>query len=111
MDLPVMPVTVEPMALIGASGKTARADAKDEKALKQAAQDFESVLLSQMLQTMRQTVDESGLLESSGGDQIQSLFYTQLAEHVSRQGGLGLWKQIYRQMAGEQAATQLKQDV
>jgi Rod binding domain-containing protein len=64
----------------------------------QAAKDFESVLLHRVLEEMRRTVPESGLLETGTSDQVQGLFYFYLAQEVAQKGGMGLWKELYRQI-------------
>ena len=79
------------------TGNRAPAAAKDRAAVK-AAKDFESVLVHRLLEEMRKTVPDSELLDSSGSDQMMSMFYTYLAQDVAQHGGLGLWKQVYQQM-------------
>jgi len=87
--------------LMGPSAKaltgTLRAGA-DDKAMVQAAKDFEGVLAARLVEELRSTVGESGLLESPGGQQMQDLFWFHLAQEVSKSGGLGVWKQVYNQM-------------
>jgi Rod binding domain-containing protein len=65
----------------------------------QAARDFESVLLHRLLEEMRRTIPESGLLETAISDQVQGLFWFYLAQEIARQGGLGLWKDLAQQLA------------
>ncbi len=60
-----------------------------------AARDFESVLLYRLLEEMRRTIPDSGLLETAQSKQMQGLFWFYLAEEVARRGGLGLWRQIH----------------
>lgn len=79
------------------------AASRDAKAAEAAAKDFESILLQQVMQEMQQTVDKSGLLEDSTNDQVQSLFWMNLAQEVGSKGGIGLWKQLYQQIAPAQA--------
>ncbi len=62
-----------------------------------AAKDFESILLYRMMEEMRRTIPESGLLETGGSDQVQGLFWFYLAQAAGEQGGLGLWKQLVEQ--------------
>jgi Rod binding domain-containing protein len=73
--------------------------AAGRRAAERAAKDFESVLLHRLLEEMRRTIPESGLLESGISDQVQGLFYFYLSQEVANQGGLGVWKELYRQMA------------
>ena len=70
----------------------------------QAAKDFESVLLSELLREMKKTIPNSGLLETGMSEQVGDLFWMYLARDLGSKGGLGLWKEIYRQMGGAQSA-------
>lgn len=78
----------------------AKNDALDPRRAVQAAKDFESVLLHQVLREMRKTVPDSGLLSDGTSEQMQSMFWMFLSQHMADQGGLGLWKDIYRQTLG-----------
>lgn len=79
---------------------------KDPQAgLKQAAQQFEGMLLQMMLKSMRDATPQDGLLESD-----QSRFYTsimdqQLAQNLSSQGKLGFAKLIEQQLGRTMAAS------
>ena len=66
--------------------------------VEKVAHDFESVLLQKVFEEMRRTVPESGLLESPESEQIQGLFWTYLAQDVADKGGIGLWKELARQL-------------
>jgi len=64
---------------------------------------FEGVLLHQMFKQAQQNIeqmdtDEDEESEDAGGEQIQSLYWSQMSDLVSEQGGMGLWKSIYRQI-------------
>ena len=63
----------------------------------QAARDFESVLLLRLMEEMRRTVPDSGLLSTGAGRQIEDIFWYYLAQDVAEGGGLGLWQQLLRQ--------------
>ena len=66
----------------------------------QAAKDFESVLLDRLLKEMKDTVGDGGLLGDATSDQIKGMFWSFLAQEMGNQGGVGLWKEIYRQTTG-----------
>jgi Rod binding domain-containing protein len=100
--------------LTGATGPAAAADALSQAAAERAraatgraptaegaAKDFESVLIYRMLMEMKRTIPKGGLLNSPATDQMQDMFWLHLADELSRQGGLGLWKQLHRQFVGE----------
>ena len=70
---------------------------KDE--LVQAAKQFEAVLLAKVLEGMKNTIPKSGLLDSPTSNQMNDLFWFYLSKELGEQGGMGLWKDIYRQLA------------
>jgi len=63
-----------------------------------AARDFEAVLLHRLMEAMRQTVPEAGLLSSPATRQMESLFWFYLSQEVARKGGIGLWKDLARNL-------------
>lgn len=73
---------------------------RDAKALLRVAKDFESVLVHRLLDEMSSTISESGLLGDGTSKQVQSLFWSFLAREVSERGGVGLWKDLYKQWSG-----------
>jgi len=75
----------------------AKKDASSREVL-QAARDFESVLLNRLLAEMKKTIPESGLFETSTSGQMRDLFWMFLSRELSDKGGIGLWKEIYRQL-------------
>lgn len=67
-------------------------------------QEFESVLVNQMFETMRKTIPEGGLFEKSNAESIfTSMLDTELARSAStrERSGLGLASQMYEQLARE----------
>ncbi len=102
MDYLTQPVTSAPMPTVAMPRATkGMTDAQVEK----AAKDFEAVLLQKLMDEMRATVDDSGLLEDgAAGQQVQGIFWSYLAQDVSQKGGMGLWKEISRQMKASEAA-------
>lgn len=74
----------------------------NDEALKEAINDFMSVFMQQMFQSMRNTVPEDGIM--SGG-YAEDVFTEMLDEEVSKMGSeQGLFKdinrQIYQQLSG-----------
>ena len=83
--------------------RTASQDSAAQK-LQDVAKKFEGLLLHQMFKQAQQNIeqmdtDEDEESEDAGGEQIQSLYWSQMSDLVSEQGGVGLWKSIYQQMA------------
>jgi Rod binding domain-containing protein len=75
---------------------------RDSRQLEDVSKKFEGLLLHQMFKQAQQTTDQisdDGEDEQDAGtEQYQSLFWTEMADVVSAQGGLGLWKTMYRQL-------------
>jgi Rod binding domain-containing protein len=92
-----------PLPLGGLAGllqaqRAASGAAPEGPSAQQAAKDFESLLIHKVLEEMKRTIGESGLLEDGTSQQVQDIFWFYLAGELANQGGLGLWKEIYRQM-------------
>ena len=84
-------------------GKTA-ANPEQEKKLKKACADFESILAYQLLKTMRQTIPKSGFLKRSHGQETYEMMLDQkVAEELTKKGqGLGLQKTLFNQIVKQQ---------
>jgi Rod binding domain-containing protein len=67
----------------------------DEKK-KQAAKDFESVLLDKLLNEMKNSIVDWGLEKDAASKQTQGIFWLYLARDIANNGGIGLWKDIYQ---------------
>ena len=82
------------------------ADTAQIKKIKQTAQDFEAVLLRQMMREIR----NSAFSETSKGgsnDTYLSLADEQLANNMAAQGGFGFGKAMAQQMIQQAQAAQL----
>jgi Rod binding domain-containing protein len=65
--------------------------------LKQIAKDFESVLMSQLVGTMKDTIGSlSEDDEEAGAGQVRDMFWMCLSREVGDKGGMGLWKDLYQ---------------
>lgn len=72
--------------------------------LYQAAQDFEAIFVKQMLNSMRKTVDKSGLVDGGMAEEIfEDMLYDEYAKKMTRVAGFGLADQIYLQLTREAA--------
>ena len=61
------------------------------------AKDFETVLLTKLLDEMKNTIGRSGLEEEDAASgQVQGLFWLYLAQDLGDKGGLGLWKDLHK---------------
>ncbi|MHB8910363.1 MAG: rod-binding protein [Syntrophales bacterium] len=86
----------------GKEGKQASApgDAVQDKRLRQACTEFESLFLYNLFKEMRRTIPKSGLLPSAPGkDTYEMMFNQKVAEDLSKRGeGIGLQKILYEQL-------------
>jgi Rod binding domain-containing protein len=102
--LPIMPPDLLSQAMPALMKVTDKIT--DGPSLEKAAKGFESILLHRIMEEMRKTVPDSGLLESGVSDQVQGLFWFYLAQDVADKGGLGLAKELARQLKrGEEAVS------
>jgi Rod binding domain-containing protein len=86
---------------------------KDPKLWK-AVKDFESILIYQMLKSMRQTVMESGLTEESPGkDYYMGMFDSEVAKSIASQQNDNMAETLYRQLSAisKPASNPIKQPV
>ncbi len=79
-----------------------RSDIDRQSKLYKAAQDFEAIFVKQMLNSMRKTVDKSGLVEGGMAEEIfEDMLYDEYAGKMTRVAGFGLADQIYLQLLRE----------
>jgi Rod binding domain-containing protein len=84
-----------PSAVEGVEGSSQ--DKKEE-----TAKDFESVLLSRVMDAMKDTIGDWGFEQDATAKQVQGLFWLYLARDVAGKGGFGLWKDIYKFMVNSE---------
>lgn len=72
--------------------------------LKQAAQQFEGMLLQMMLKSMRDATPQDGLLDSDQTRFFTSIMDQQLAQNLAAQGKLGFAKLIEQQLGRNQSS-------
>jgi Rod binding domain-containing protein len=68
----------------------------DDKKTEKIAKDFESVLLTKLLDEMKNTIGNGLGEDEAGSEQVKGLFWLYLARDVADKGGLGLWKDLNR---------------
>jgi Rod binding domain-containing protein len=89
-----------------AAQRTEKLDPARKAKLQKAVREFESVFVSYMLKSMRNTVEKAdNSTDSFGGDMLESMFDMELAKHISKNSNLGLAEMLYRKMTGEQLAS------
>ncbi|MHC4482151.1 MAG: hypothetical protein ACYSW4_01240 [Planctomycetota bacterium] len=79
-----------------ASLESGEADGSSEAKKKQIAKDFESILLSKLLDEMKNTIGDWGFDKEGVSKQVQGIFWLYLARDIADKGGFGLWKDIYQ---------------
>lgn len=77
----------------------------------QAAKDFESLLINNLLGEMKNTIGSWGFEKDGASDQIDGLFWLNLSKEISDQGGFGLWKDIYKNMPGNEQVQQTENSI
>jgi peptidoglycan hydrolase FlgJ len=99
---------VAPVASAGASAKSAGAGSVEHRKLTDAAQQFEGMLLQEMLKPMK----EHGFCQEEGesddkdegsgfGDTLSSFGTESVATAIAKGGGLGIAKQVVQQVERE----------
>lgn len=72
---------------------------KDQK-LEKTCKDFESLFVSYMMQQMRQTIPDDGLIGRSHAEKIYTgMLDNEVAKTISHTRGLGLAKAMYEQLS------------
>ena len=78
---------------------TGKASADREAKLQKACQGFESIFINAILQEMRKSVPDDGLLPTSNATRTwQQLFDNQLAETLASRQEMGVAKMLYQQL-------------
>jgi len=85
-----------------ASEMSKSVDGSDNAKKMKVAKEFESILVGQIMNQMKETIGESGFLEDGSSKQIKDMFWSFLADDVGSKGGFGLWKNIYNSMSPDQ---------
>ncbi|MDD5758341.1 MAG: rod-binding protein [Desulfobulbaceae bacterium] len=76
-------------------------DTPKERKLKEACQNFEAIIIQQMLTAMRKTVPKDGLFTSGyAEDMYQSMYDEGLSKEIASGRGLGLADVLYKQLSG-----------
>ncbi len=75
-------------------------NAESEK-LKEACRDFEALFIKQMLDTMKKTVNKSGLLDGGMAENIfEDMLYDEYSKSMADTGSFGIARLMYDELAG-----------
>ena len=81
------------------SGLRGAAAAENEK-LRQATVDFETLFIKQMLNSMKKTVNKSGLLDGGMGQEIfEDMLYDEYAKKIADTANLGISDMMFKQLS------------
>lgn len=83
---------------------------EDKRKILNACQQFESIFINQVLQSMRKSYQLGGLFEESNSmDLYQSMFYQKIAEFMAKSMNSSLAVELYKQIQGESPEQELFQ--
>lgn len=86
--------------LRGGEERLAHAASEDVK-LREVCRDFEAIFIKQMLDSMRKTVQKTGLVDGGMAENIfEDMLYDERARIMSRTGSFGIADLLYRQFRG-----------
>ena len=73
---------------------------KDEKKLRKACNDLESVFVNMMFKQMRSTVDKSGLIDAGFAEETyEDMLFENYADEATKGKGLGLGEILFKQLS------------
>ncbi len=78
---------------------------ENRESKEQAAKDFESVLLNKLLEEMKNTIGDWGFDKDGASQQVQGIFWLNMARDIANKGGLGLWKDVYEFLTKAESVT------
>jgi len=72
----------------------------EDKKLKEATIDFETLFIKQMLNSMKKTVNKSGLLDGGMGQEIfEDMLYDEYAKKIANTANLGISDMMFQQLS------------
>jgi peptidoglycan hydrolase FlgJ len=96
-DAIALPGAPLPLSTVARNTNRPNADVPDE--IRRAAEEFESVFLSEMLAPMFESLDTDGLGGGGTGEQIfRPMLVERYAESIARAGGVGIADSIMREL-------------
>jgi murein DD-endopeptidase MepM/ murein hydrolase activator NlpD len=116
-DTTIGSIQVPPEMLIGSGsqleGKVHAAQnsagEKQKSELRKVAQEFEAVFIAHLLKVMRETIEESGLMEEGFGKSMYTeMFDQELSLSMARRGALGISDLLYQNLLKTETKKELK---
>ena len=69
--------------------------------LKDACRDFEALFIKQMLDTMRKTVNKSGMLDGGMAEDVfEDMLYDEYSKSMADTGSFGIARLMYSELSG-----------
>ncbi|MFQ5559404.1 MAG: rod-binding protein [Nitrospinota bacterium] len=92
--------TLPPLPAVELS-KAAKANAeKDDAALKELSQEFEALLVSQMMKAMRAGIPSDGIIEKGFGEDVYTeMLDDEYAKSFPENSSNSLWERLYEQVS------------
>jgi flagellar protein FlgJ len=83
---------------ISSRGARSLAPATEDSKLKDACRDFEAIFIKQMLDSMRKTVQKTGLIDGGMAENIfEDFLYDEYSKVMAKTGSFGIQDLLYRQ--------------
>ncbi|OQY38555.1 MAG: hypothetical protein B6229_05650 [Spirochaetaceae bacterium 4572_7] len=82
--------------------KSLQTDIKNssDKELMETCQDFEAMFIKQMLDSMKKTVNKSGLIKENMGEEVfDDMLYDEYAKNMAATSSFGIAKTMYKQLS------------
>ncbi len=111
MELNALPIDIGAIARSALGGDAMRAaealrGKSDEKAIRDAAAEFEAVFVSQMLAPMFETLESDTMFGGGPGEDIyRSMMVEEYGKAIARSGGVGIADAVARELLSIQEAT------
>jgi len=103
----LMPESLERIIVRGKDGPQSGCDgpAKTDKQreAEDVAKKFEGIFIHQIFKQIKETTfsepaEDAEEEQDSTGEGVEDMYWSFMADAVAKEGGLGLWKQVYRQL-------------
>lgn len=91
--------SIQPERLSGNVNNAQNVHKAQDAKLRKACQDFEAIFIKQMLTSMKNTIDRSGLSDGGFAEEIyDDMLYDEYANKMAKTAGFGISDMLYRQL-------------
>ncbi len=100
IDLPLMQYKSTRYEVPRVSPAQYKKNTEDGKKLYEACSEFEAIFIKQMLDSMRKTVNKSGLMEGGMAEEIfEDMLYDEYAKALSKHANFGIKDLLFKQLS------------